>query len=354
MVYHVSSVIGGAELQVKYIVDYLLKNTSHKIFFLCRESAINKYQEIEILKTKPPRYIGKYFKCADFFSINKYLNRIKPDIIYTRVSTAYVGIAAHYCKRHHAKLIYHIAHKKDVTPVKTIGLKGVPMLLERWIYLYGLKNADIIIGQANYQNQLLKKNYNRTCTAIVPNFHPYSQTIKKVDKPINVVWIANLKTSKQPELFIELAKEFISYEKVKFIMVGALLNGNYKNSLQEVEYLHNIAYLGQLPIEEVNEILANSHIFINTSLKGEEGFPNTFIQAWMREVPVISLNVDPGDIIKSNKLGYHSLTLKKLTEDLKTLIENKNLRNNMGIRARIFANNNYGLKNIELLLKLIQ
>jgi hypothetical protein len=41
-------------------------------------------------------------------------------------------------------------------------------------------------------------------------------------------------------------------------------------------------------------------VFINTSKY--EGFPNTFLQAWRRGIPVIS-SVDPDDVIQSKKLG---------------------------------------------------
>ncbi len=34
-----------------------------------------------------------------------------------------------------------------------------------------------------------------------------------------------------------------------------------------------------------------------------EGFPNIFIEAWAYGIPVLSLNVDPGSIIKKERLG---------------------------------------------------
>jgi len=40
---------------------------------------------------------------------------------------------------------------------------------------------------------------------------------------------------------------------------------------------------------------------INTS--NFEGFPNIFLEAWATGVPVISLNVDPGNVIKKRRLG---------------------------------------------------
>ncbi len=53
-------------------------------------------------------------------------------------------------------------------------------------------------------------------------------------------------------------------------------------------------FCGAISQQEVNAELANAHVLVNTSLY--EGFPNTFIQAWMRRTVVVSLNVNPDGI----------------------------------------------------------
>lgn len=354
MLYHSSSVIGGAEVQVDYIVDYLVKNSTHQLYLICRESQINAYKNIKIYKIRFNRNIGKFFLSFDFVSITQILNKIKPDVIYTRTSTSYVGIAAIYCKINSAKLIYHIAHKEDVVPLKYNGLKSLPKMLERWIYLFGLKNASVIIGQAEYQDIALQKNYNRNCSAIIPNSHPQPVGNIKACSQLNVVWIANLKKSKQPEVFVKLAEEFQEFQKLKFFMIGAVLNDNYQGLIERIQSLVNLEFLGPQSIEEVNRILESAHVFVNTSLEGEEGFPNTFIQSWMRAVPVISLNVDPDNIIKKNCLGYHSGSFGQLKTDLQRLLEDKDLRERMGSEAKEYSNKRFGLNNIELLLRVIE
>ena len=51
----------------------------------------------------------------------------------------------------------------------------------------------------------------------------------------------------------------------------------------------------------MNRLLARSHIFVNTST--HEGFPNTFIQSWLREVVVVSLQVDPDQVLERQQVG---------------------------------------------------
>ena len=109
--------------------------------------------------------------------------------------------------------------------------------------------------------------------------------------------------------------------------------------------LPNLRYLGEISFEETNILLSKSSIFINTSLE-LEGFPNTYIQAWMRETPVIALNFDPDNLIKKNKIGFHSGTFQQMVKDVRYLIKNDNIRNEMGKRARQYAIENHNIKRI--------
>jgi glycosyltransferase involved in cell wall biosynthesis len=55
-----------------------------------------------------------------------------------------------------------------------------------------------------------------------------------------------------------------------------------------------------VPYHEVNAYYARSHIFVNTS--DSEGFPNSFLQSWVRGTPVFSF-FDPDGIIARERLG---------------------------------------------------
>jgi len=104
--------------------------------------------------------------------------------------------------------------------------------------------------------------------------------------------VANLKPAKRPELFIALAKRCISLKDTRFLMVGALVGQAIRNALlTQAGNLPNFHYAGAVPLEEVNRLLDSAHIFVNTSSANGEGFPNTFIQSWLRGVPVISFRL---------------------------------------------------------------
>jgi glycosyltransferase involved in cell wall biosynthesis len=102
-----------------------------------------------------------------------------------------------------------------------------------------------------------------------------------------------------------------------------------------------LTYLGEKSNDQINRILGVSHILVNTS--DYEGFPNTFIQAWLHEVPVVSLHVDPDNVLTRQGLGFHSGGLDRLVQDTRNLIENTDLRTRIGKKARAYALEHHGL-----------
>jgi len=267
------------------------------------------------------------------------LKNIKPDIIYQRVGMAYTGIAAYYARKNNCKMLWHIASEDDLKPYWFVW-KGIirPFhYIDKKFKEYGIKNSKYIIGQVKYQNELLKKKYGKECDLTVPNFHPVPKNEIRKENPVKVVWIANFKKGKQPEIFIKLAEEFKDYKDVKFTMIGRPGKKSWQAELEsKIDLLNNLEYFGEKPIGKVNRILCESHIFVNTSRRNE-GFPNTFIQAWMRRVPVVSLNVDPDDILVREGIGFHSKNIENMVNDLKNLISNRDLREEMGERAQKYA-----------------
>ena len=171
--------------------------------------------------------------------------------------------------------------------------------------------------------------------------------------PIKIVWIANFKPLKQPEIFLELADHFKNNHDIKFIMIGRPDIGAWqKNVTDKMNRLSNLEYMGELSIDEVNMVLSGSHILVNTSQY--EGFSNTFIQAWMRKVPVVALNSDPDDVIKTKEIGFHSKTFDQMVQDVRKLVENEKLREEMGERSQKYAFSTFSVANIDKFINLIE
>lgn len=347
--------MGGSQYQAKVLIDRLLEIGGYEIFYLTsRMDPVFQPQGYEIVRIAQRKGLRRYGYFFDTSRLLKLLRDIKPDLIYQRVGCAYTGIAAYYAKINNCSMIWHVAHDRTLMPFdQRISLDLPFRYIERKVLEYGIKHADHIVAQSNCQKELLEKQFGRTAT-VIPNFHPEPVEIIHKEKPIKVVWVANLKHWKRPELFIRLASDLQELDDVEFIMVGstaAVRDDKWsENLLESMSKLPGLNYLGARSQDEVNAILATAHIFVNTSRY--EGFANTFIQAWMRKVPVVSLEVDPDNILTEAGVGLFAQgEYEKLREQVRMLIEDDNLRMKIGDRAQKYALSNHSVKNIQRLME---
>ena len=313
-----------------------------------------RYKIIKIADARGIRRHGFFF---DVFRLLKLLHQIQPDVIYQRVGCAYTGIAAYYARRNNCKMVWHIASDNDALPfLKTNFLTNGFRYIEKKILEYGVMSSHHIIAQTNQQAEYLKKHYGRTPTEVIHNFHPMPRENIKKTNPIKIVWISNFKPLKQPEYFIRLARDLRNLgKKVKCIMIGAPAYSalNWQRSLEsKMSEIERLVYLGARPLKEVNSILAKAHVFVNTSLY--EGFPNTFIQAWMRKVPVVSLHCNPDGILERHNIGFFSGMYEKMLQRVIELIKNPALRDEMGERAQVYAFERHSEKNIANLIEILK
>jgi len=248
-------------------------------------------------------------------------------------------------KKNNCKLIFHIAHDRDVHITSYPKLR--PWLVpENKLMQYGIRNAETIIAQTHYQAEQLAKNYGRSAV-VIPNGHPVSVDCQKAVLPIRVLWVANWKPMKQPEIFFRLVAALGTEKNVHFIMLGR--TAGYEQLVENAKQI-GIDVRGEVTNDKVNELLTDSHILVNTSR--QEGFSNTFIQAWMRRVPVVSLQVDPDNILQREEIGFCSGSFEKLVADTSRLFTDHQLRDSMGDKARAYAVKHYSLDNLRQVVQI--
>ena len=355
---HWSAIMGGSQYQAKCLIDQLVPTEQFEIYYLTRRYDLRFHPDgYKIIKVADTRGIRRYGFFFDVFRLLKLLHQIRPDVIYQRVGCAYTGISAYYARRNSCRMVWHIAHDSDVLPSKErLSLGSIIRSIDKKILEYGVRSSHHIIAQTNQQAKYLRRFYGRTPTEIIPNFHPLPRENIKKTNPVKIVWVANFKPWKQPEYFIRLARNLRNFgQKVQCIMIGApaYSTPDWQHSLEnEIDEVENLTYLGARPLEEVNSLLAKAHIFVNTSLY--EGFANTFIQAWMRKVPVVSLHVNPDQVFERHNVGFFSGTYEKMLEKVVELIKNPALRDEMGERAQVYAFERHSEKNIASLVEILK
>jgi glycosyltransferase involved in cell wall biosynthesis len=106
-----------------------------------------------------------------------------------------------------------------------------------------------------------------------------------------ILWVGRIHPTKRPEMFLELARRL---PRRRFVMVGGAGQGvgdYYEKIRAEAATLPNVEATGFLPLARVEPWFDRARVFVNTSVF--EGMPNTFLQAWSRDVPTVG-TVDVG------------------------------------------------------------
>jgi len=345
--------MGGAQYQAKLLIERMAETGGYDAHYLARVIPGAEYQPSDHTVHRCGTSKNMYM-AFDALQLTKRLKELRPDAVYSHVGCAYTGIAAHYCKNNNARLVWHIASDIDVQPW-TLGQQPNPIMsfIDKKALEYGIRNSDAIVAQTVWQQEQLRTNYGLEVADLVRNFHPdVTQTIDKTGKP-KVLWVANLKDLKQPEKFVELA-ENLNGVNCDLVMIGGMqLKPSIADSLRAaIANTPNLSHLGPQDQETVNEQFASAHLLVNTSLY--EGFSNTFVQAWQRQVPVCSLNVNPDKLLNDNAyLGRCAEgDMQRLTSQVKELVEAPKQLAKMGVASEEYAQTYHSQDNADRLIAL--
>jgi glycosyltransferase involved in cell wall biosynthesis len=347
---------GGAEFQISQLIAALRQTNRFEIYYLARhiEPSI-RAEGYTVVQIGHDARVPSLGYVMDFVPLYRALREINPHVIYQRVAGGYTGICALYARRHGTGMIWHVAHNTDVMPQSLdSGRNFLRRRLEKSSIEFAIRRAGCIVVQSRDQGELLSRHYGRRADAVIGNFHPEPTEALDKSGPATVVWIANLKLWKRPEVFVRLAQSLRELAGVRFLMIGEAppaSEGWWIALRGEIESTPNLSFLGHLPQQEVNRLLAGASVFVNTSV--HEGFPNTFIQAWLRDVAVVSLTVNPDGVLDTKRVGIHAGTEEDLSRAVRTLLTDPAVRDGYVERGRAHARLEHSVRNAAKLVELI-
>jgi len=152
-----------------------------------------------------------------------------------------------------------------------------------------------------------------------------------------VLWVAEMRPRKRPELCLEVAERL---RAVQFVLVGGRDESDsslFERIRQRAGSQENVHMTGHIPFDQVAQYYARARLLLSTSRPaGEEGFPNTFLQAWGCGIPVVS-TVDPDEVICRHGLGYHGRDPDELAGGIRRLLSRPAHRAAIGQRARDYV-----------------
>lgn len=225
------------------------------------------------------------------------LRKAQADIYFQEGAGYETLLVAIFCRLARKRFVYRIPTRVECT---NEALRLWPIMGRA--FRFGLKMADAIITQDQDEVNLLKRNLELTSTAIYSTTPiPDKAQLVPTDQRKYILWVSRLVKLKHPEIFLKVAKCF---PNEKFILNGPPAPNNMKFDQEikrEASHVPNLIFSQGMKRPELDETYRHAKLFLNTS--DVEGFPITFIEAGKYGVPIITLNVDPDNILSKNKFG---------------------------------------------------
>jgi len=265
-------------------------------------------------------------------SIISALKRADADIYYQSCAGMFTGVTAWFAHRYKRKFIFRVASDSDCVS----GEQIISYWRDKKLYEYGLKKADLIAVQSKYQAELLQTNYNLDSVKINMAVEPPNGLGVKRD--IDVLWVNNYRELKKPERCIQLA---LMLPEVNFVMIGGPCPGEetfYDEIYKRTQDMENLKMIGFVPYHEVSTYYSRARVFVNTS--DVEGFPNSYLQSWVRGTPVVAF-FDPDGLIQREGLGHAATDLKDMADAVNVQLADDSIWRLTSERTQAYAMANY-------------
>jgi glycosyltransferase involved in cell wall biosynthesis len=279
---------------------------------------------VPVLRFVHPRWTGVW----------QALKRADADVYYTSCAGMHVGLVALFCRRFGRRFVFRTASNPDCERSRLRVL--VRFARDRWLYAYGLKHADAILVQSASQARALAASYglgSRVAAMLVEQPGPACA------RDIDVLWVGNIQAIKRPDRILRLAE---AMPDLRFHMVGGSLAGRedlYCEVQRAALGRRNLAFHGRLSYWAASALYGRAQLLVNTS--DVEGFPNTYLQAWIRGVPVVTL-IDPDGVIEREGLGLAARSETGLADGVRYFFDDPHAWQAASGRCRRFMAREYG------------
>jgi glycosyltransferase involved in cell wall biosynthesis len=202
------------------------------------------------------------------------------------------------------------------------------------LYVWGLKKADKIICQTNTQVEMLKNTYGLQGVLVLS---PYIDIVDPIlEKKEFILWIGRSTSYKRPEHFITLAEKI---PDEKFLMICNIGDRDYNHwnlIKKRAESLANLIFIEAVPHDTIRNFYSRAKLLVNTS--DFEGFSNSFVEAALEEVPILSLNVDSNGVLTKHGGGvFCEGNIDKMVSVCRLMAKNEDTLIQMGKQARAYA-----------------
>lgn len=242
--------------------------------------------------------------------------------------------------RHHVEIVH--AHTAHPIPMVAAFLSS---LITRRPYIISCRGSDIRISSRKFLHRMFQIPFLHEAKKILVVSHELSEILRqrygipkhqilvvenayddriihqlaniqlgtKAERGKRIINVANMRPEKD---HITLLKGFKRLARsMKGVHLSLVGDGPLRGELEEFciqQGIHNVKFLGTLPHTDVLKHIANSDIFVLTSI--EEGMPNVIIEALALGKPIIATAV--GGIPEVVKDGVNGILVRPKSPDL--------------------------------------
>jgi len=363
--------IGDPANYVKKIAQKLSKEKKHDIKVITYANEVEETKSFSVIKIKK--------RCFLFFRIFKFFFKLlkmskNTDLIYSQNSIASTLPSILVKKIRKIPLIlrfredeswersqYLKLSEKKLDSFLKNPIKNKKIRLIKYLQSYILSQSDLILSPSETTKKIIEKHYKINPEKIKVNYDPIKkEKILELENKKNEMSLISfsppLNNLALEDIILSLNELQREFKNINLMIIGKNIETKIKSLIKQLNLENKIIFKENISQAEKEYLLKNSEILILNS--EEEHNPNLIFQGFYFKIPIIATEINlHKEIIKDkiNGILIPKNNSKKLLENIKLILNNKNLKEKLISQARNDLEKLYSWKNhLEILLKTFQ
>lgn len=209
---------------------------------------------------------------------------------------------ARFCAAHGSAFILSIASDRAFDSIVCEGSAARDAYgVAGHYHWFAMHHATAVVVQTERQQAAFRAMHQREAT-LIRNPAPAIPAMAPRTMPRNggrLLWIGRVDPNKRHDEALLLASA-LPHRPMLMVCNGIAAFG--ADHIKQIESaLPNVRIADQVALQDTNGLFTFSDLLVNTSVV--EGFPNTFLQAGKYGIPVVSMTVDPDQMLSRHGCG---------------------------------------------------
>ena len=330
-------VVGGSEVQ-QLLIGQGLRELGFRVSYVTEDYGQGAQTTVRGFPVLSFR-LGRN-KVMQALTLIRALWQADADIYYVRDKPKYGLLIYLFCRLTGRKIVQALADDIEVAPDLEHG-PGAGWSFR--VHAAWRRRADMVIAQTRYQSERLLTPW-QVASQEVPNVVPVPVEQPRPERAkdcFRVLWVGRLAPFKRAAWVAEVAR---CLPEMEFVVAGGRARetpDHYETVVPLLQACPNVRWLGFVPYAQVDALFHSADVLLHTSVRGREGFPNVFLQAWAAGLPVVSTGSNPNDLLTEGGLGVLTSTVDEAAAALRQLAADPARCQTIGAQGRRYVWDNH-------------